>query len=310
MAQQAAELEDTDIPSPAILPPPLPSQQPTPVHPALQRQPSQNVPAAAALQTSASMPAAGAASTPAAPQGTAAEHDTSPPPAAPALLQAASVPLTKPLHAASTPSAAQAGRSQAADVAEAANALPGQLRRVPHSLVQRPSQELHPAAAGFAVTAAGAASSAVAAATGAADAATATVNGSAAPSAAMSGGQSQKSAARVWLPPAALASPQRSSGRTTTACKPETLYGSKVCLAQQYHHFCTRATRLLTCASPSVLPFPPLAPPPFRIHPSAALQGSVLAVHIVAAVLCCTIALGLAYFHLVGRRTEGIPSHC
>ena len=222
MTQQAAELEDTDISPPAIGPSLLLTQQTTPVHPALEHQPAQNVPApsvAAALQTSASMPAAA--------QGRAAEHETSPTPAAPALLQPASVPLTKPPHAAATASAAEAGRAQAdADVAPAGNALPGQVRQVPHSPVHRPCQELHSAASGFAVTAASAAPSVVAAAAGAASLAAngdGGSSGNAAPSAAMSGGQSQKSGSKVWLPPAALTSPQRSSGKIATACKPETL---------------------------------------------------------------------------------------
>ena len=235
IAQQAAELEDTDIPPPA--------QHITPVQPALEPQPSPNVSAAAvvaALETSASMPTAGAASTPtagaastlatgaastpaagaasmqAAAQGKAAERETSPTPAAPALLQAASVPLTKPPH---TATAAKAGRIQvSASVAQAANVLPGQLRHVPHSPISKPSQDLHSAASGSAVTAAGAAPSVVAAA---ADGGVG--GGSCAPSAAMSGGHSQKSGGKVWLPPAALASPQRSSGMTATTCNPETL---------------------------------------------------------------------------------------
>ena len=278
LAQQAAELEDADTPPPAIVPRPLPSQQTTPVHSAIKRQPLQSVPAAAALQTSASMPAAGGASmpaaggasTPAAAQGRAAEHEALLRSGATALLQAASVPLTGPLHTAPATSAAKAGRTQAnADVAQAANALPGHLKRTPQSPVQRPSQELHPAASGSAVTAAGAAFPAVA--TGAADAATATAAGSGggAPSAALSGGQSQKSGDKVWLPPAALASPQRSSGKTITACKPETLYRSKVCLVSS-----------ITTSAPGqqgwLLALPPPTHPPSSVLPQQPCKGVCL----------------------------------
>lgn len=255
MAQQAAELEDTDTPQPAAVPSPLPSQQTPLVRLALERQPSQNAPAAAvaaALQTSASVPAA-------------AQETSLTPAAAAALLPAASAPLTEPPHAAPATSAAKAGRTQPnADVAQAGSALSGQLRQTPHSSVKRPPQELYSAASGSAVPAANAAPSTVAAANGASADGGGGGGGDsrgAAPSAAMSGGQSQKSGAKVWLTPAALASPQRSSGKMIYACKPKTLCGSKSCLCQQYHYF----FRQQGCLPPAPhLPLPPSFSSPAR----------------------------------------------
>ena len=191
MAQQAAELEDTDM-LPAEVPLPPAALQTTPVHPAPERQAPHSVPAAAvlpALHTSASLPAAEAASAPAATaQGNAAESGAPLKPAAPALRQAASLPVAKPAQTALTGSAAKV-------VSISGDVLPHQVKHVSLSPGQRPSQGLH---------------------------STATTSAAAGgPSKDESGGKSQKSGSKVWRPPAALASPQRSSGEPTqhSGCK-------------------------------------------------------------------------------------------
>lgn len=187
MAQQAAELEDTDIPPPpAMVPSPLlPAQQVAPVPSALERQLSPDAPAAvatAALQTSASMPAARTAS----------------------ISAAASLPA---VETASMPAAAQC---QAAD----SDTSPAP--------VHRPSQELQTAVTASAAAGAPVSADAVDGIDSAAGAATGGGDGGGGDDAgdggAMSGGQSERSGGKVWLPPAALASPQRSSGRTTATC--------------------------------------------------------------------------------------------
>lgn len=260
-AQQNTELEDTDIPPIHVLSPPA-AQQFTPTLPAPQRELSPSVPAAAvvaALQTSASKAAAATNAVPAptasgkAAAGQAAADKAAlsktalgkaavsgtPPTAAsqPGLKHATPAPVTKADH--SAPGARTGSAHGVADAAPAASEGPDQLRRVPHSPLQNLAQDLHSAAA--------TASPPTAAAAAAAE------------SSAGVSRAGQKSCSKVWLPPAALASPKRSPGEATEQSWTRLLVGlaalMPVCLGFISCSF-------LTSSFSSPLPSPPPSPHP------------------------------------------------
>ena len=175
--EQQTILQDTDIP-PVTGPSPLAA-----LHSTLSAaDASAKVPAAAvlaALQTSASVPAA--------PGSAARDSATS------ALKHSTSTPVDK-LAQEKSPNSAAAGIAASATVSPAGNAEEGEdsaskLKHVPHSPVLKSSQDLHRAAA------------------------TSSPAAAASPAAAPeSAGMSQQGRSKVWLPPAPVASPQRSSG--------------------------------------------------------------------------------------------------
>lgn len=222
MAQQAAELEDTDIP-PVKLPSPVAALQTT--TPA-SRTCGHESPA---LQTSASLPAASAAAqaaeTGAACMSSTLTHSVSLPMDKPAQTVPADVPAASSVAASDTKasdtkaSVTKASDTKASDTkasdfkasdnkatdaqgnaaaapidtAQAADKSIAQLKRVPYSPKQRSSSELHSAASNS--TSPAAVGAGAAAAGGSQD-------------------MSQKSRSKVWLPPMALTSPRTSSGRT------------------------------------------------------------------------------------------------
>ena len=187
MALQAAELEDTDIP-PVKVPSPLAALQATaPTDSASGHE-------SPALQTSASLPAAAAAARAAEPsaarESATLAHSVSMPLDNAAQIAPSNVPAAPAIAASDTKAADAQGSAAAApsDTAKAADKSPTLLKRVPYSPKQRSSSELHSAPSDD-------------------------TSPAAATAAAGSPEISQKSRSKVWLPPMALSSPRRVSGR-------------------------------------------------------------------------------------------------